>query len=285
MVYNPGQTTQAQSQAAAQDAFDVSAQKDWRVRIRLAQGANYLYKAGVQNSILNPLNDTDGVIFPYMPEISVTYAASYNSQDLTHSNYKVHQYSNSSVESVNITGDFTAQDASEAEYMLAVIHFFRSATKMFYGRDENPRNGTPPPLCFIDGLGAYQFNNHPVVITNFQYSLPNDVDYIRTTVSASTQSFEIITRKLSQSLSTSRLAAINAAPGGNILDSASLSSLPSSTALNQTQVTYVPSKIRIGINCLPIMSRNQISNNFSLAEYASGNLLLSGSQGAFGAMW
>ena len=50
---------------------------------------------------------------------------------------------------------------------------------MFYGQDQNPRNGTPPPLVYLNGLGTFQFDNHPLAVTNFTYSLPNEVDYIR----------------------------------------------------------------------------------------------------------
>jgi hypothetical protein len=72
---------------------------------------------------------------------------------------------------------FTAQDTTEANYLLAVIHFFRSATKMFYGQDA--QRGSPPPLCYLSGYGDYQFNEHPVVISQFNYNLPADVNYIR----------------------------------------------------------------------------------------------------------
>jgi hypothetical protein len=71
---------------------------------------------------------------------------------------------------------FTAQSTSEANYLLAVITFFKSVTKMFYGQDAE--RGAPPPLTYLSGLGEYQFNEHPCVITQFNYTLPGDVDYI-----------------------------------------------------------------------------------------------------------
>ena len=55
---------------------------------------------------------------------------------------------------------------------------------MFYGGDQNPIRGTPPPLCYLSGFGKFQFNYHPVAITSFSYSLPNDVDYIKAGVIA-----------------------------------------------------------------------------------------------------
>ena len=63
---------EAQSKANAQDISNFQAKEDWRVRLSLSPGANYLYKVGWGNAgILNPLQDTDGVLFPYTPNITV----------------------------------------------------------------------------------------------------------------------------------------------------------------------------------------------------------------------
>ena len=156
----------------------VSQSRYVRVRLALAPNASYLYK-DTNNTLLKPLRDTDGIIFPYTPSISVQYNATYDQSVLTHSNYKIFQYTGSSVDSVTIGCDFTAQDTFEANYLMAVIHFLRSVTKMFYGQDHDPKPGVPPPLCYLTGLGAFQFDAHPLAITSFNYQLPTDVDYIR----------------------------------------------------------------------------------------------------------
>ena len=148
---------------------------DWRVKLTLAPGATYLYKDS-GNAILAPLATSNGVVFPYMPTISTNYAAKYDAVDLTHSNYRGYFYKNSSVENISVNGTFTAQNTAEAAYVLAVIHFFRSVTKMFYGQDA--QRGSPPPLVFLSGLGDYQFNNHACLVSQFNYTLPPDVDYI-----------------------------------------------------------------------------------------------------------
>jgi hypothetical protein len=41
----------------------------------------------------------------------------------------------------------------------------------------------------------------------------------------------------------------------------------------ENTVSWVPTKIQLSITCVPMMSRNQVSNVFSLQQYASGNLL------------
>ncbi len=248
------------AEAIAQIPFQPRA--DWRVRLSLSDdpSVNYLYKAP-NPGILKPLNATNGVLFPYTPQISVNYAANYNPTDLVHSNYKVFQYSNSAVESINITCEFTAQDEYEANYLLAVIHFFRSATKMFYGQDQNPRRGTPPPLCYIYGMGSYQFAGQPLAISGFTYNLPNNVDYIQTTVGGTNPSTAAATNP------PDRTAGTGVAPGG-------VTPPPQFAPIAEpNSVSWVPSKIQLSVNCVPMMSRNQVSNEFSFEKYATGTLL------------
>jgi hypothetical protein len=45
---------------------------------------------------------------------------------------------------------------------------------------------------------------------------------------------------------------------------------------NPTNSTYVPTKMEISITLLPVQSRKQISQQFSLKSFASGDLLKGG---------
>jgi hypothetical protein len=45
---------------------------------------------------------------------------------------------------------------------------------------------------------------------------------------------------------------------------------------NTSNATYVPTKIEIQLNLLPIQTRNQISQQFSLQGFANGDLLRGG---------
>lgn len=273
----PGATQNAQAQATLQDTANFQAKADWRVRLSLAPGATYLYKASPVAGILQPLQATDGVIFPYTPTVSVQYSASYDPTNLVHSNYKVYQYSGSSVDSVNITCDFTAQDTQEANYLLAVIHFFRSVTKMFYGQDDGPKPGTPPPLCYLSGLGAYQFDAHPLAITGFTYSLPNDVDYIRADIVTGASLPGVNTSAANTPNNTASVSNQRLTQGGSNISvggGPAPTQFPSvSNAVGSKEPTYVPTKIQLSIAAIPMMSRNQMSNDFSLKEYAKGTLL------------
>ena len=278
-----GKVENARAQQITQDAENAKTQGDWRVRLSLAPSAGYLYKA--QNpGILAPLQKTDGVIFPYLPQIQVTYAAHYDPSDLTHSNYKIFQYKNSSVDQVSITCDFTAQDTEEANYMLAVIHFFRSVTKMFYGQDQIPKPGTPPPLCYLSGMGDFQFDRHPLAISSFNYSLPNDVDYIRasspTLLSGVNSTGYNDNRNSDLTPSQVRMQS-----GTNHLNAGAKESEPNFSKATNTQPTYVPTKISISVMAYPIVTRNDISNNFSLEKYATGALLQGRKNPGGGGIW
>jgi hypothetical protein len=278
----------AKNQSTLQTRVNQPAAADWRVRLRLAPNADYLYKVSENNGgagILAPLAVTDGVVFPYTPSIETSYQAKYDNYDLTHSNYRGYFYKSSMIENVSIKGTFTAQDTREAQYLLAVIHFFKSVTKMFYGQDQQA--GTPPPLVYLSGFGKYQFNESPCVVTNFNYSLPNDVDYIRA------DGFN----NIGLNMGNRRPQSSGPAMGGSLgtvvaildrlsnagLKNGSLTNRPSpgqvnQNVANQTSInsTYVPTKMEISITLLPMQTRNQVSKQFSLKSFANGSLLAGG---------
>lgn len=266
---------------------------DWRVKLQLAPNANYLYKAA-DPGILWPLRQTNGVIFPYTPNITVQYAADYSPYDLTHSNYRGFFYKGSRVADFQITGQFTAQDTMQADYLLAVIHFLRSATKMFYGQDA--QRGAPPPLLYLTGLGEYQFNGHPLVINTFSYDLPDDVNYIRargrqTTTGGTITGMGMLQRRPTTgnvgawSLDSiwSRLTGAATSTGiglgsnaANMLMNGAQATPPAPPQLATKESTYVPTKMSITLQCSPVQSRSQQSQQFSLKDYANGNLLKGG---------
>jgi hypothetical protein len=256
---------------------------DWRFKIRLAPGAKYLYRGddgqGVQSGILAPLAVTDGVIFPYTPAITTAYRARYAEQDLPHSNYRGYFYSGSNTEMVNVQATFTAQDTSEANYLLAVIHFFRSVTKMFYGQNDAFR-GAPPPLVFLQGFGAYQFSRHPCVVTNFNYVLPADVDYIRADVQPisglNIQQGRRPGGVPPQSLPTNVFTGAAARLANAGATKGAIYRPPAADTLGTQSPTYVPTKMDMTIELLPMQTRAQVSQEFSMRDFANGNLVRKG---------
>lgn len=174
------------------------ANQDWRVRLSLAPGSNYFYNdpqnillrplvseigggstSGVGSAILGAFGATTpriGVVFPYTPQLSVTHAANYSPQELTHSNYKQYFYNYSEVQAITVNAEFTVQNINEGQYLLACVYFFRSVSKMFFGNDALA--GNPPPILFLNGYGQYYLPNVPVVVTSFAHTMPAEVDYM-----------------------------------------------------------------------------------------------------------
>ena len=267
---------QVRATGGQEQASNTRSQEDWRIRLKLAKNAAYFYTVAGQSDILFPLKGTDGVVFPYTPSISMNYRSNYEVSDLVHTNYKQYFYKNSSVEELTITADFTAQDTAEANYLLAVIHFFKTVTKMFYGKDVNPINGTPPPLCYLLGYGQFQFSDHPVLISGFQYTLPNDVDYIRAGSVSTIQGTNIGAFKQEKPGFLASLApSLNRLFGSNLKKGGALTT-PAFNPLSNPAATYVPTKIQLTINAIPIVTRGDIANTFSLENYAKGTLTKKG---------
>jgi len=269
-------TQLAQRQAVLEAQRKMTNNGDWRVRLSLAANANYLYSAP-NPGILAPLAKTGGVIFPYMPKIDTTYKADYDAYSLTHSNYRGYFYKSSYNDAVTLTGTFTAQDTTEANYLLAVIHFFRSVTKMFYGQDA--QRGAPPPLVYLTGLGAYQFSAHPCVVTSFTYNLPNDVDYIRAN-SVNVNGTNLLTRRVRQDLPTDpisgavkRLQNLFSSQG---INKGAINDPVAPPTLGKNNPTYVPTKLDITLSLLPMQTRAQVSQVFSLKSFANGDLIKGG---------
>jgi hypothetical protein len=268
---NTRDNARAQAQLQAQRAQ--AAAGDWRLKLRLAPGSDYLYNAG-EPGILQPLKVTEGVIFPYTPTIATTYTAQYNNYELTHSNYRGYFYQGSHVGELTITATFTAQDSNEAAYLLAVIQFFRSVTKMFYGQQDAFR-GSPPPLVFLQGYGEFQFNLNPCVVQTFNYTLPADVDYIRAGA-PNIDGTSLLQRRDRQTTtvgssnpSTGRMSAAGLSPGGTRPP-------PPPVTLGRAQPTYVPTKMEMTIVLLPMQTRSQVSREFSMENFANGSLVQRG---------
>jgi hypothetical protein len=152
---------------------------DWRVRIG--------YQKGGYPAVLAPLQETDGMIFPYTPTVIMNHSANYDTLHPVHSNYPFYAYQNSQVDQIVITGEFISQTQADAEYWVAATHFLRASTKMAYGESANA--GNPPPLLKLNGYGQFVFKDVPVIMQTFMVDLPADVDYIETTFGGGGKTF------------------------------------------------------------------------------------------------
>lgn len=131
-----------------------------------------------------PTGGGDGspmVLWPFTPTVTINYTAAYESVHTVQTNIATPAYSNSNVSDLSVSGEFVANTLADANYVYAVIHFLKSATKSFNMAEEPAsKRGSPPPILYFSYLGAGGFNSMPVVITSFNMTYPKEVDYVST---------------------------------------------------------------------------------------------------------
>lgn len=273
----PGGLTGALSSASVLFSGDGNT-NDWRVRLSVPDNPVFS-----QSGILSPLRSAGGLVFPFTPTISLSGSANYDDIGVTHQNYQMAAYRNSAVENIQISGDFISENAETAKYWIAALHFLRSATKMYTA--DSTYQGSPPPIVTLNGYGDYVFKNVPVVITNFSVELPNNVDYIATTVSDFSDSLSGITDLTS---TVSNVADVFGFDG--VSDLAQKAGTIAGTATdfagkvtnifgNGTGVTHVPIRSNINVTVKPVYSR-EATRQFSLQKFVNGEYV-KGSNGGY----
>ena len=201
------------------------------------------------DNLLQPIRKTNGIIFPYTPNVMFGGLANYGNFHFTHSNYPYHQYQNSQPEAIQVTGEFTAQTNEEARYMLAVFRFLRASTMIEYGTQAAQRGlaGTPPPVLRFNYMGGHMFNNVPVVTTSFNYVHENDVDYVEV--------------QLPGSRAGATKVFNGAASGGEDI------------LVNNDNRTYMPAVVTISIQLQVQPNPKDLRDNFNLDDFKNGNLI------------
>ena len=216
------------------------APKDWRVSISVP---SRIQEYMVGGSLLDPLQRTNmRCVFPYTPTVLVSHSANYNAMQPLHTNYPYYAYENSRVDQITITADMFVQNEAEAKYWIAMVHFFKTVTKMNYGGTDQDR-GLPPPVCRLNGYGDYTFNNVPVIVTNFQFDLKKDVDYISTGLGGG-------------------------APAG----------VPDAVGGGRQGVAWAPAESLITVGLMPQYSRSKQAD-FNLKQFVKGEHTLAGKDG------
>lgn len=196
------------------------------------------------SNILYPLFQTRGVIFPYTPAVSGGTTVYYDdTTSFIHSNYGYSAYIRTQPKPISINAEFTAQSTAEAQYLLSVLHFFRSATKSYFGINPYNKAGTPPPVLVFNYLGDYQYNNVPVIIKDFSYTYEASVDYVK----VDTSSFG----------SSSNIKTVSLPPG-------------------QSGITWVPTHLSVTLELDTQYTPIKLRNNFDLDKFRSGKLINGG---------
>ena len=271
--------------ASGSTGATAAAEDDWRVRVSLAAGAGIFYQDPtiLENALMYPLVETNGVIWPYVPQISVTHNAVYSSAALTHSNYPAHFYNNSEVADIQVSGEFTVQSPADGQYLMAAVYFFRAATKMFFGQGANV--GNPPPIVFLDGYGSHYFPHVPCVISSFTHTMPSEVDYIQVPISQTTLT-ETPSTPGNSNFGSVQLTEEEQKYVPSLLRASETGTKATSAPNLQyntiTTTTRVPAVSTLAVTLRPIYSRKNLHDRFDLNKFASGGLLADKDKGLGG---
>jgi len=144
---------------------------DWRVKLYC--DFDTIFGIGT----FSRLKISEGLIFPFTPNMTISSKANYSTSDPVHSNAPMLSYKNSQVDDITISADFVVEDVADGGYYLEAITFLRAATKMFYGTGDFV--GNPPVICTLSGYGPQVINNVSVVVKSFNLELKDDVNYIK----------------------------------------------------------------------------------------------------------
>jgi hypothetical protein len=155
--------------------------QDWRVKLTVPNGPLTGFFDFDTNPLMQPLAGIGGIFWPLTPSMVIQHSANYNAMDMTHSNFPHQAYQNSQVDSLNIIGEYPVQNQDDAKHWVATVNFLRTATKMFFGEDDDTGlKGNPPPILHLSGYGDHMFQKIPVVLNSFNVELRSGIDYIST---------------------------------------------------------------------------------------------------------
>ena len=220
--------------------------KDWRVRLQVPQASPLYPFFFDNNNLLEPLKESRGIFWPLTPSMVIQHSANYNTMEQTHSNYPHYAYQNSQVDQMNIIGEFPVQNQDDAKHWVATINFLRTATKMFFGSD-NEMKGSPPPILHLSGYGDHMFNKVPVVINTFNVELRAGVDYI------STKQSKVYSKQYEHEIAVD---------------------------YKNQEATWAPTLSNISVLITPIYSRESVKD-FSMRKFVRGELNGKGNEVGF----
>ena len=121
--------------------------------------------------------ETNGLVFPYTPSIAMQKSITYDTTELLHTNLAVRQLKNATPPKITISSDWTADTEENALQMYGAIHFCRALSLVNFGKNAGTNKGMPPPILYLNGWGEL-FTNIPVVITDYNPKLSNNIHYV-----------------------------------------------------------------------------------------------------------
>ena len=158
---------------------------------KITQTQNYMVKLEQWNQQIpeklttwNPdLGSNISVIFTVMPIVDENRSASYDSLTPTQHPGSIQVYKTTSSRTFNINGKFISRSIEEANTTLHYLNIIRSWVMPYYGSgtaESYPNKiGLPPEILKFNAYGEKNLKDIPVVLTNYSWTYPEDVDYVQ----------------------------------------------------------------------------------------------------------
>ena len=202
----------------------------------------------------NPVGNLKKLDFPYTPQIEYGQEVKYDSYSMSHTNYQTYGYGRTENPSINMTCKFSAHTSEHFNLSAYAIRFLRTYTKMNYGRTD-PLRGLPPRILRFFAYGNQVFDNVPVVISKFNMTFPEDIDYVKGTIDPNSDLYKEIESVRKTNVPT------NETQEGEV---------PATDS--QPKEIYLPVFFTISIGLLVQQNLYKTVNNFNLQDFAAGKL-------------
>ena len=205
----------------------------------------------------NPVGNLKKLDFPYTPQIEYGQEVKYDSYAMSHTNYQTYGYGRTENPSINMTCKFSAHTSEHFNLSAYAIRFLRTYTKMNYGRTD-PLRGLPPRILRFFAYGNQVFDNVPVVISKFNMTFPEDIDYVKGKIDPNSDLYKDIETVRKPEVPT------NVTPEGEVPE----------IVVTDTRIReiYLPVFFTISIGLLVQQNLYKTVTSFNLEDFASGKL-------------
>lgn len=194
----------------------------------------------------SPIAGLTRLEFMYTPQIEYSHDVKYDAYSLVHTNYQPYAYTRSENPSLSISCKFSAHTVDHFKKSEEAIRFLRTYTKMNYGRND-PMRGQPPRILRLFAYGNKMFNDVPVVISKFSMTFPEDCDYV--TLNSTSTDYTLDQHDAGAGMT-------------------GVEYMPTETG----DITTLPMIFTINIGLLVQQNPSKVINEFSLEDFAKGNL-------------
>lgn len=169
---------------------DGIADKTAQLKVVISQGPAFETGNWVERYTSANRNDPgrvpNTIVLDVMPTISESRSVNYEPFTPIHHPGEIMKYRGTGGRKWGVQGRFIARNQQEATLNQIYMNVIRAWTMPFYGNgtdgDEELKRylGAPPPILTLNAYGSKNISGVKCVLTNYDISWPNDVDYLPT---------------------------------------------------------------------------------------------------------